>query len=199
MNKFLYLPFFTQNMQLDKAIKERHSVRRFSTKKVNWRDILKAIDFAKLAPLAGNIPTVKFIVVLDDDKIKQLANACQQDFVGTVQYIVVICSDPKQCVRSYDERGKKYSTQQAGAAIENFLLKITDLGLATCWVGAFSDEQVKRILEIPEDIEVEGIFPIGYEMPPKSKQKIKPSLDSTLYFNTWKNKYMKALKKPEPI
>ena len=55
--------------------------------------------------------------------------------------------------RVYDERALKSLPQQAGAAIENFLLKITDLGLSTCWTGAFSDEQVKRILQIPEDIE----------------------------------------------
>jgi nitroreductase len=186
-------------MNLDKAIKTRHSVRRFSPNKVNWRDILKAIDSARLAPLAGNIPTLRFIVVLDDDKIQQLAEASQQDFIAQAQYVVVVCSVSEQCVRSYDERGRKYISQQAGASIENFLLKLTELGLGTCWIGAFSDEQVKRILQIPENVAVEGIFPVGYEMPPKSKQRSKPSLDSILYFNTWKNKYMKALKKPEAL
>lgn len=185
-------------MDLDKAIRTRHSARRFSTKRVNWRDIIKVIDVARLAPLSGNIPTLKFIVVTEDDKIRQLADACQQDFVGTVNYIVVICSDPKSCKRSYDNRALKYLPQQAGAAIENFLLKLTDLGLATCWTGAFSDEQVKRILQIPDDIVVEALFPIGYELG-KSKQRIKPHLDSCLYFNIWKNEYMKAIKKPEAI
>jgi len=185
-------------MDLDKAIKERHSVRRFKTKAPNWRDIIKALNLARLAPLAGNIPTIKFIVVTEDDKIQQLSEACQQDFVAQTKYVVVVCSLPEQCVRSYGERAKKYIKQQAGAAIENFLLKITDLGLATCWVGAFSDEQVKRILQIPDDVEVEALFPIGYELG-KSKQRIKPSLDTCLYFNTWKNKYMKAIKKPEAL
>ncbi len=186
-------------MDLDKAIKGRHSVRRFKSKTPNWRDIIKALDLARLAPLAGNIPTIKFIVVTENDKIQQLAEACQQDFIAQAKYVVVVCSVPEQCVRSYDDRALKYIKQQAGATIENFLLKITDLGLATCWVGAFSDEQVKRILQIPEEVDAEALFPIGYEMPPKSKQRIKPSLDTCLYFNTWKNKYMKAIKKPEAL
>jgi len=66
-------------MDLDKAIKARHSVRRFKTKSADWRDIIKAIDAARLAPYAGNIPTLKFIIVTDEEKIKQLAVACQQD------------------------------------------------------------------------------------------------------------------------
>jgi len=186
-------------MDLDKTIKERHSTRRFSSKNVNWRDVIKAVDAARLAPLAGNIPTLKFIVVLDDEKISQLAEASQQDFVSQAQYVVVVCSDKSNSERSYDERADKYSKQQAGAAIENFLLKITELGLATCWIGFFVEEQIKRILQIPDNIDVEALFPIGYELPPKSKQRIKPNLDNVLYFDTWKNKYMEKWKKPEAI
>ncbi len=183
-------------MELDKVIEKRRSVRSFSSKKPNWRDIIKAIDAARLSPLAGNIPTLKFILVSEKEKIKELANACQQNFVGKAEYIVVVCTDPTQVVRSYGERGYKYASQQAGASIENFLLKITDLGLSSCWIGAFSDEDVKRILKIPENIIVEALFPVGYEIG-KSKQKQKPDLDAILYFNEWKNKYMKSIRTSE--
>jgi len=183
-------------MDLDKAIEKRHSVRHFKLTKPDYGEILEAIEAATKCPLAGNIPTLKFILVSDREKIAQLAEASTQDFVASVHYIVVICSNQENCVRSYDKRGEMYSSQQAGAAIQNFLLKITDLGLATCWVGAFSDKIVKRILRIPENIRVEGLFPIGYEMG-KSQQKKKPSLDISVYFDTWKNIYMKPIKKPE--
>ncbi len=187
-------------MQLDKAIKERHSVRRFTSRKPNWRDIIEALESARLTPLAGNIPTIKFVVVTDKEEIEQLAEACQQDFVGTVDYVIVVCSDKQQIVRSYDERGIRYARQQAGAAIEHLLLKLVDLGLSTCWVGEFVDEQVKRILHIQEkdNIDIEALFPIGYELG-KGKPRVKPSLDQILFFNTWKNKYMSKLKQPEAI
>jgi len=183
-------------MDLDKAIKERHSVRKFTTKTPDWKEIMKALDLARLAPLAGNIPTVRFILVTEPELIAKLTEACQQGFIVEAKYVLVVCSSMEQTTRSYDERGKKYCSQQAGAAIENLLLKLTELGLATCWVGAFSDNQVKRILQIPEQVEVEALFPIGYEMPPKTKQRNKPALDTILYLNTWKNKYMKAIRKP---
>lgn len=185
-------------MDLDKAIKERHSVRRFTSKKPDWKDIIEAIEAAGHAPLAGNISTLRFLVVSDKDKIQELADAAQQDFIATSSYVIVICSDLAQCHRSYGERAKKYATQQAGAAIENMLLKLTELGLATCWVGAFSDETVKRILQIPEEVEVEAFFPIGHEFG-RSKQRLKPNLDAILYFNVWKNKYMTRIRKVEAV
>ncbi len=185
-------------MDLDRCIKERHSVRRYKIAKPDWKKIIEAIESASKAPLAGNISTVRFVLVSDKDKIAQLAEAATQDFVATAHYVVVICSYTKQCVRAYDERGQIYSRQQAGAAIENFLLKLTSLKLATCWVGAFSERAVKRILQIPDDTDVEAIFPIGHEIG-KEKQRVKPNLDSCLYFDTWKNKYMKPIPKPEAM
>lgn len=96
---------------------------------------------------------------------------------------------------SYKERGKKYCKQQAGAAIQNFLLKIHESGLATCWIGHFDDTKVKEILRIPEDIEVEALFPIGYEYRKPLTKKEKVRLDSVLYFEKYKNKRMDHPKK----
>lgn len=186
-------------MNLDKAIDERHSVRRFSTKKVKWQDIIEAIDAANKAPLAGNIPSLRFVLVDDKSKIEEIGEACQQDFVSEVDYIVVVCSDTGQIERSYDKRGLIYARQQAGAAIENFLLKITDLGLSSCWVGSFVDEMVKRVLHTPDNINVEVVLPIGYEMPVKGSQRKKFDLDNILFFNKWKEKRMKPLKSAEAV
>jgi len=151
---------------------------------------MEALELARLAPLAGNISTLRFILVQEQDKIQKLAEASQQSFIANTDCVVVVCSDPAQITRSYGEKAEKYARQQAGAAIENLLLKLTAQGLATCWVGAFYDDQVKSILGIPEDIEVEAIFPIGYEMPQKSKQRVKPDLTNIVYYDTWKNKHM---------
>lgn len=178
-------------MELDKVIKERHSVRNFRKgKKPNYNQIIEAIEAATKTPLAGNHASLKYILVQDKEKIKKLAQASVQDFVADVDFLVVVCSDKSFLVKSYYERGEIYSRQQAGASIQNMLLKITDLGLVANWVGAFSDETVKSILKIPEDIDVEAIIPIGYELG-KTKQNSKPDLDNVIFFDEWKNKYMK--------
>ena len=156
-------------MQLDEAVKTRKSVRRFSDKKPDWRKIIKAIDLARFAPMAGNLFSLKFILVQDKDKIEKLKEACQQDFVST-HYVVVVVSDDEKVKRSYGDLGEKFAREQAGAAIENFLLGLNEQGLATCWVGYFVESQVKKILSIPDNFTVEALFPIGYE----SKIKKRP-------------------------
>jgi nitroreductase len=177
-------------MDLDKAIKTRKSVRRFTTEDVDWRDVIKAIDVARFAPMAGGIFSLRFIFVHDEKKIKRLAEASQQDFVGKASYVIVVVSDDSKVVRSYGkERGEKFARQQAGAAMQNFWLKLTEMGLATCWVGYFDDNIVRDVLQIPDEIIVEAMFPIGEETKIKTPEKKKADLENYIYFNKWKQSF----------
>jgi nitroreductase len=134
-------------------------------------------------------------MVRDKETINKLSEAAQQDFVSNAKCIVVFISDPKITINAYGEKkGEIYSRQQAGAAIQNFLLKIVEAGLSTCWTGYFVEEIVKRILKIPENYNVEGIFPIGYESS-KSSPKRKISLENTLFFEKYGQKKIKPDKK----
>lgn len=181
-------------MDLDKAIQSRKSVRKFNSKKPDWRDIIECIDAARYSPMAGNNFTVRFIMIDNPETIQKIADAANQQFVSQAQYVVVVCTNPSRTKNAYEERGERYCRQQAGAAIQNFLLKIQEKGLSTCWVGAFVDNMVKRALGIPLDINVEAIFPIGYEYS-KTKPKSKIEIDRILYFNEYGNKKMKKPKK----
>ena len=183
-------------MELNRTIKTRKSVRKFSPRKPNWRDIIECIDSTRYAPMAGNNFSLKFIIVDDKEKIEKIAEASEQDFINRAQFVVVVCSNPSRTLTAYGERGKDYLKQQAGAAIENFLLAIQDKKLATCWIGYFKPSQIKRELRIPDDIEIEALFPIGYETG-STKKKEKIDIDSILYFNEYKQKRMKPLKKIE--
>ncbi|MFA4960502.1 MAG: nitroreductase family protein [Candidatus Pacearchaeota archaeon] len=179
-------------MKLEDAIRKRRSVKKFSTDKPNWRKIISAIDLARISPSAGNLFVMRFILVRDEEKIKKIAEATQQPFVGSVNYIVVAVSDDSKLVRSFGNRGIRYASLQAGAAIENLLLALTDAGLVTTWVGHFYDEQIKDVLNIPDNLNIEGVFPIGKETKIKTVEKPKAELDNILYFDKWENKKMNA-------
>jgi len=180
-------------MQLDKAIKSRKSVRKFKDKKPDWRDIIECIDAARYAPMAGGNFTLKFIITEDEEKIKTIANAAQQEFIKQAKFVVVVCSNPLRTLNAYGKQGKIYSRQQAGAAIQNFLLKIQEKKLATTWVGHFVESIIKQTLKIPDHVDVEAIFPIGHEFK-KTKPKVKIPLDSILYFEKYNNKRMREPK-----
>lgn len=181
-------------MELDKAIKERHSVRSFKKGiKIDYKKIIDIVEAGRYAPAAGNAVCTKYIMVWDKDKIRELGEASQQKFVGDAEWIIVVCSDKQFVKKLYLDRTDKYTKQQAGASIENMLLKAVDLGLASCWIGAFSDEIVRRVLKIPDDVEVEALLPIGKELG-KSKDQYKPDPEGIYYFNEWKNKFLEGRK-----
>ena len=185
-------------MNFDSIIKSRKSVREFGSKKPDWRDILECIDLARYAPTAGKNFDMKFILVDDKEKIQKIALAAEQDFIANAHFVVVAYSGHKRLVNLFGERGKVYSWQQSGAAIQNFLLAITGRGLSACWVGHFDEAQVKDFLRIPEDMEVEAVIPVGYEFKfSKAKPKEKIELDNILYFNEHKKKKMRAPYSPE--
>lgn len=182
-------------MQLDKAIQERYSCRTFSNKKPNWRRIIECIDSARYAPMAGNAFSLKIVLIDKPEIIKKLSEASQQDFFKDVHYLVAFVSNPRILQNSFPDRAERYLREQAGAAIQNFLLRLTEEGLATCWIGHFVDDQVKEILKIPGGMEVEALFPIGYEFKKPKTKKVKTDLDNLLYFNSYGNKNMINVKK----
>jgi nitroreductase len=183
-------------MNFNKILKTRASIKRYSNKKPSENKILDAIEAATLAPSPGNLQILKFIIVEDEEKIKKIAQACQQEFIKKAPILIVVCSDSKKVDIMYDKRADKYIKQHAGAVIENFLLKITEMRLASCWIGAFSEITIKNALKIPDNIDIQAILPIAYpHKTDKTKQKSKPNLGNVLYFETWDNKNKKEVRK----
>jgi nitroreductase len=176
-------------MDFDSLLKKRASVREYSSQKVDYELILNAIEAASLAPSPGNLSLLKYIIIQDAESIEKIAQACQQPFISQATTVVVICSVPKQADIMYDVRANKYVKGNAGASIENFLLKVTDMGLVSCWVGAFSDQSIKPVLKIPDFAEIEAVLPVGYpEKGDKTKQKSKPALGNIIFFEKYGEK-----------
>jgi nitroreductase len=184
-------------MDTIKAIQSRKSVRKYKNKKPDWRDILEAINSARYAPMAGGTFTLKFIVIDKKETISEIAKYSEQEFIQDAKYLVAFVSDPKKTEILYKERGERYMRQQAGAAIQNFILHLTNVGLSTCWIGHFNDEKIKKLLKIPDSKEIEAIITIGYEKTKSKKTKEKGAIDKILYFNEWDNKRMREIKKVE--
>ncbi len=173
-------------MEFDRIIKKRRSIREFKPKTPSWKDALESIDAALHCPFAGNINNLKFIILEDKSKIEKIAKHCKQHWISNSGLVIMVCSDDKHLQNLYGERGRVYSKQQAGAAVMTILLKLVDLDLSACWVGAFTDEILKNSLKIPAHIEIEAIIPIGYEKPSKTEtKKRKESIKNAIFWEAW--------------
>ena len=171
-------------MELDKALESRHSVRSFKNKNVSWKDLLEAVDAASYAPFADARNHIKCIIIENKEKISKIAELANQSWISQAPALIVVCSDDTNLEKMHGHRGRVYSRQQSGAAIENILLKLTELGLATCWVGSYEDELIKELLKIPGHIQLEALLPVGYESG-KAKSSRKKALESIIRWGDW--------------
>ncbi len=172
-------------MDVLEIVKSRKSVRKFRKGEISKEKIKEILECAISAPSAGNLQPWVFIVV-DDDKIKQeLASAAlNQEFIAEASIVIVACADVEITPTWYGERGNLYYVQDVAAAAENMLIAAHALGLGACWIGAFNEKEVSKILNLPENIRPLAIIPIGYPAEQPIKPKRKP-LKEVVY----KNKY----------
>ncbi len=182
-------------MKAQEAIETRQSIREFSNKPVKFDAVMEAVDAANHAPFAGNINNLKFILVSEEEKKQLLAENAQQYWIADASWIIIVCSEQQKLEELYDERGKNYSKQQAGAAIENILLRLTELGIGSCWIGAFADNAVKAHFKIPDKWEIEALITVGYPKNKMRKPTRKTALENKIFWEKWDEK-KKPIKYP---
>lgn len=146
------------------CISLRRSVRKYKPDTVAWDLIGQIMIAARDAPSSGNLQNWQFIIVEDQDSRNSIAEAClRQMWMCEAPVFIVVCADVDKATQFYGIRGDKlYSIQNCAAAVQNILLAATDLGLGSCWVGAFDEEKIKDILGIPEHIRPQAVVTIGY-------------------------------------
>ncbi|MBI2650118.1 nitroreductase family protein [Candidatus Woesearchaeota archaeon] len=173
-------------MNVFDCIRTRRSIRKYKDKDVPWDNVVEILQAGKYAPFAGNIFNVKFIVVKNEDKRKAIAEASvQQYWMQDAPIHIVTIGEPEKAERYYGTRGTRlYTIQGAAAAIENMLLTAHSLGLGSCWVGAFDEEEIRRLCNLPEHVNVQGIVTIGYadevpQAPPKHR------IEHIMFFEKW--------------
>ena len=153
-------------MEFWQILKKRHCVRQFDSEHKVSDELIEGLIYAgHRCPSAGNIHPEDFVVVRDKKTKEKLAEAAlSQMFVAEAPVIIVVIADIEKTAAHYSERGRNlYAIQDAAAATENIFLAATDLGLAICWVGAFDEEEVQKILGLKSSQRPLTILPIGYE------------------------------------
>lgn len=166
-------------MDVFEAIKKRRSIRKFdSTKEVTDEQIEKLLESARWAPSAGNLQSWFFAVVKDEETKKRLVEAAWgENFIAQAPVVIVSCADLQRSASRYGGRGESlYAIQDATIATQNIWLAATEMGLGAVWIGAFDEDEVSQILDLPSHLLPVAIMPIGYpaESPsPPSRRPIK--------------------------
>lgn len=93
---------------------------------------------------------------------RELAQASlDQGFLAAAPVDIVVCALYQRTSYRYGRRGERYVHMEVGHVGENVHLQVITLGLATVMVGAFDDEEVRRVLGLEEIIKPLYIMPVG--------------------------------------
>ena len=96
------------------------------------------------------------------DLRRELARAAlDQGFIVSAPVDIVICAIYTRTSYTYGRRGERYVHMEVGHVGENIHLQAIALGLATVEVGAFDDEEVRKVLDVEERIKPLYIMPLG--------------------------------------
>lgn len=155
------------------CIKTRRSVRNFKPDKIPDDILGKILEAATWAPSSGNLQNWEFVVARSPEIKESIARNCHQDFMARAPVIVVVCSNKKK-VSNYGKRGEEFfGVQNTAAAAQNILLASHSLGIGTCWIGAFDEQKLSGMLELPEHVQPVAVIPMGYpEGKPRQTERI---------------------------
>jgi len=148
------------------AIRNRRSVRNYSPRPIPEPVMEKLCEALRLAPSACNYQPWRFIIVTDPEMRKKLALAAyRQHFIAEAPVIIVGVGFPAQAYKRMGGYGNSIDVDVA-IALDHLTLAAVEEGLGTCWIGAFVEEEVKKLLNIPAEAKVVALTPLGYPASP---------------------------------
>jgi nitroreductase len=150
-------------MDFREVIESRFSVRSFQSTPVEDAALQGILEAANNAPSAGNLQAYEIVVIRDAERKKQLAQASlEQWFIAQAPVVVVFLANPDRNRSKYGSRGAElYSLQDTTIACAYAQLAATAAGLGTCWIGAFDEDAVRRVVVAPAAWRPMAILPIG--------------------------------------
>lgn len=162
------------------AIKKRKSVRHYLDKEIPEDVLREVLEAARLAPSASNRQNWKFVLVQDKELRQQLIQASRrQRFVGEAPVVIAGCATNTHHIMP---NGVPSYPVDLSIALDHVSLQAADLGLGTCWIGAFEQEGVKEILHIPEKVTIVCLMTLGYPAGRGFKSDRKP-LEEIICYN----------------
>jgi nitroreductase len=166
-------------------VKKRFSVRNYSPEPVEEEKLLKIFEAAKWAPSACNNQPCYSIIITDNAKKQLMRPAYNRDWFINAPVIIAVCVDMESAWCRND--GTCYGYVDAAIVMDHITLAATELGLGTCWIGAFKRDEVKKALSLPDNVEPVVMTPLGYTNQEPTERNRK-SIEETVFWNVFGKK-----------
>jgi len=159
-------------MEMMEAIRTRRSIRAYAAESIPRQALNEVLEAFRLAPSANNEQPWKLVVVREEQTKQWLAQACHgQSFIAEADAVCVACGLPNR------SKIGGYVTSvfvDVAIALDHLTLAANARGLGTCWIGAFDEAAVKKLLGIPDEVHVIAVTPLGVPANKGGQSRRKP-------------------------
>ena len=183
-------------MEFKELVKARRSCRAFDGSQVTEEQLSFILEAGQWAPSPLNLQPFEFIIITDKNvkaQVKKIGEEARQavidsggpgwaakydmGFIEEAPVLIAIVVDPsKGGLGSFFDQ--KYGAMQAASScIQNMMLAASDLGLESLWFTFFTPKKLQEAVDIPRDLEIAGVLPIGkpkepLKAPPRKEPKV---------------------------
>lgn len=164
MVKYIKIQKEFGTMNVYDAIMARRTIRKFTQKEIAQEDLTKLVDCARMAAYGANVQPLKFAVVTDkkllDDIFPStkwagyLTDGAPKENERPTAYVAVLGD------RSIKQNGA--FEVEAGAAVTTMMLEAVEMGLASCWLGAIQRDEIKKTLNLDDNLDIVYLLALGY-------------------------------------
>lgn len=170
-------------MNVFEVIRSRRSIRKYKPAPVEPEKLSQILEAGRLAPSAKNLQPWHLIVVTEEEDRKALKTAYDADWFVNAPVIIVACGDPSTAWRRKD--GEEFWKVDVSIAMQSMILAAWELGLGTCWIGAFNEDAARKTLKIPANIRVLAMTPLGYPDEEKGEVLNRKPVNEIVHKQKW--------------
>jgi len=149
-------------MNVMDAVKNRRSVREYADRPIPPEILQRLRDALRYAPSACNYQPWKFIFIQEESQRRAVTQTCKgQNWIAGAPLIVVACGFPDRAYPSMGGVGNSIDIDLA-IALDHLSLVAVAEELGTCWIGAFEESALKKVLKVPQEAKIAALMPVGY-------------------------------------
>ena len=187
--------------QMSQVLKTRRSIRAYKDRSIPKEDINRLIDAARYAPTGANKQEVKWLVIDDKEKLRQLGEYGADfmiegmknipDYIDAVKlfvkrreagYDIFLHSAPAVVATYAEISNMMVPSIDCTIALSYFNLAANSMGLGCCWLGFFPSAAnnyppIKELISLPEGNQIHACMTVGYPKYPYQRIPVRNPSD----------------------
>ena len=174
-------------MKFIELAKQRTSIRSYNKRPVSKQMLNEVLEAGRLAPTACNYQPFQFVVVKEPENLAALAEGYPAEWFAEAPVVIAVCTQASKGWKRKKHDDRSYADVDAAIAADHMTLAAAELGLGTCWIGAFDPKIIRKVLQTPRSIEPLILLTLGHPNE-KGRPKQRKSIDELVSYETWTKK-----------